>query len=158
MHKIRRVNGDVIDVARTVRDKGSDRVIIPHVCNTLGVMGAGVAATLSRTWPQILPAYEALCGGPRNPLGMTPSLEVEPRLWVCNMIAQSGLGRGRVPLRYGALVHCMEHVSNLAFTNAAHIVAPMFGSGLAGGDWSVIESLINEIWVEHDITVTIAVL
>lgn len=158
MERIRRVNGDVINVARTVRDSGCNHVIIPHVCNNLGVMGAGVAAALAREWPQILPPYEAVCARHNNPLGMTPSFEVEPNLWVCNMIAQSGLGRSKTPLRYGALVHCMEHVSNLAFTRAMCIVAPMFGSGLAGGDWSVIEHLINEIWVDNDIPVTIAVL
>jgi len=33
------------------------------------------------------------------------------------------------------------------------IHAPLFGSGLAGGNWDFIEELINEIWDGYDITV-----
>jgi hypothetical protein len=30
---------------------------------------------------------------------------------------------------------------------------PMIGAGLAGGDWDVIEEMINDIFVDEDITI-----
>jgi hypothetical protein len=38
------------------------------------------------------------------------------------------------------------------------IIAPMFGSGLAGGDWGIIKQLIHEHWLDENIDVTITTL
>jgi O-acetyl-ADP-ribose deacetylase (regulator of RNase III) len=81
---------------------------------------------------------------------------------VSNMIAQHGTistpakGRKNVdktPLRYWALAQCMKRLADAIdiFPNAGVIVTefhvPKFGSDLAGGDWNVIETLIEEMWV-----------
>jgi hypothetical protein len=73
------------------------------------------------------------------------------------MIAQRFPPRDRpeiTPLRYLALVKCMEDVGMRA---AAHgsIVCPLFGAGLAGGDWAFIKLLIAELWLARDINVTV---
>lgn len=81
-----------------------------------------------------------------------------PRIIVANMIAQN-LG-GKRPLSYKYLIQCMEHVEKKVFmcgcmdsegvssedAGYVRIVAPMFGSGLAGGDWNFIEKLIEDCW------------
>jgi hypothetical protein len=38
------------------------------------------------------------------------------------------------------------------------IICPMFGSGLAGGDWNFVEKLIEDCWLRRDIPVTVCYL
>lgn len=151
--------------------------IIPHVCNDIGAWGAGFVVPLGRIFPVARESY--LSWGNGKPtgnssykggcwdnmlnrpdmfrLGHTQIIQVQdqPRVYVANMIAQHRVG-GERPLRYKALVECLVSVAEDARGWAgSEIVAPMFGSGLAGGDWNFIEVLIDEIWVQAGINVTI---
>lgn len=70
---------------------------------------------------------------------------------------------GRPPIRYGALVKCMSRVRALikdivpSMSTSSSICCPRFGCGLAGGDEKVILQLIQEIWIDKNIDVTIYV-
>jgi len=148
------VVGDVIQVAREMV-KSNRCVVIPHVCNNHGVMGAGVAAALAKEWPVILPAYRTLCDE-GSCLGFATSIRVESGIMVYNMIAQDGFGSDvRPPIRYAALATCMTKLAVGSKQYPMHIVAPRFGSGLAGGDWHVIWQLIREVWLDAGIRVTV---
>ncbi len=93
---------------------------------------------------------------------------VKPKLVVvANMVAQT-LG-GKRPLSYAHLAECMLELANHChslrnyvlnqplykrfFPEGAslRIAAPMFGSGLAGGDWNFIERLIEDCWLRNGI-------
>ena len=139
---------------------------IIHCCNDLGLWGAGFVLAISRRWPEPEEAYYALgktCGGYN--LGNAHAVKVEENLWVVNMLGQSGVGRrgdAQPPIRYKAIRRALKDVAEMAFTPAYRgpcksvaIHAPRFGAGLAGGDWSVIEKLIEEELVSHGLSVTI---
>jgi len=94
-------------------------------------------------------------------LGRTQIVEVEPQVYVANMVAQvfycrEGLRSSR-PLYYNALVICMETVAKFCGTPnpTTRILAPKFGSELAGGNWNFVEDLIYDIWIEKQIPVTV---
>lgn len=82
---------------------------------------------------------------------------------IVNMLAQDGFkGNGRRPLRYSALVSCMEKIKSCILSRRllnrnnpynTEIHCPKFGAGLGGGNWDIIEELIEEIWVDNDINV-----
>lgn len=77
---------------------------------------------------------------------------------VCNMIAQHGtIGPGiQKPIRYAALMRCLERIETACRgIQNVEIHAPKFGAGLAGGDWNVIEPIINEIWIANGLKVFI---
>jgi O-acetyl-ADP-ribose deacetylase (regulator of RNase III) len=156
------VHGDVIQTARRLIGRSGVEVLLPHVCNNRGVMGAGVAAALAKTFPGVDSAYNSLCQSMEGDvLGRVVTEHVEPHLYVMNMIAQDGFNYGEVPLRYEALVRCMIDVRTLAHDHIelgaeAVIVAPRFGAGLAGGNWDFIKTLIIEMWCRHDLTVVIS--
>ena len=87
------------------------------------------------------------------------------KMIVANMIAQDGV-RGNSdferPLRYTALIECMQKVGNWITNEQMHypnkkftIHTCKFGSDLAGGDFNFITELINEVWIESGIDVTI---
>jgi hypothetical protein len=75
------------------------------------------------------------------------------------MFAQDGVGFNKNrphPLSYDALELCMINVATIIVTkNIKQIIAPRFGSGLAGADWRIIEAMINIYWIDKGIDVTI---
>jgi len=73
-------------------------------------------------------------------------VQVEPYIWVANMIAQKGIktGSSGPPIRYDAVAACLEKGSTKALELGASVHMPRIGCGLAGGEWSRIEPLIEE--------------
>jgi O-acetyl-ADP-ribose deacetylase (regulator of RNase III) len=57
------------------------------------------------------------------------------------------------PIRYDAVLACLRKVAVYAKTLNATVHAPRFGAGLAGGNWSTIEKIINETLKDIDVTV-----
>lgn len=130
--------------------QGDGLKIVAHVCNNKGAWGAGFVLAISKRWPLAELRYRAL---KKYTLGTHQFVDVEPGIVICNMIAQT-MG-GPVPLRYGALRKCLHElnsiarISNIKIDTTIH--APMFGAGLAGGDWTKIESIIKEEIKDVDI-------
>ena len=128
-------------------------LVIPHICNDEGRWGAGFSGALSRHFSEPEKVYRS-----RTPhLGDVQWITIGPSVRVVNMVAQHGTddahARGQPPIRYWALTTCMEKVA--AEIRISEIHAPMFGSGLAGGDRNTIEACIQEVWCDEGILVTI---
>lgn len=158
MKEINYVEGDLFE---QIEGKPGT-IIIAHVCNDLGVFGAGFVVPLGRHFPEARDEYLKWSKSKNSVqpfmLGETQVVftgkgSFEKR-FICNMVAQRGVGGVR-PLRYNALIKCMETVATLAVDHDIPIHAPMFGSKLAGGDWNLIEKLIEDCWLQRNITVTI---
>jgi hypothetical protein len=129
-------------------------VIIPHVVNNKGKMAAGFVVPLCRKYPKVKNDYYALYHNTGLFLGDTQFVRPCEGVWVANMIAQTLYDRGR-PLRYNRLCRCMESVADFCDNNDLKILAPKFGSALAGGNWDFITELIQDIWIDRGIEVTI---
>lgn len=139
--------------------------LIPHVCNNIGGFGSGFAGVVAKKYPPVQLAYFELHRESKKPhkigsfeLGIVQRVPVEDNIVFLNMIAQhQTISMNPKPIRYAALVKCMERVSSIAdlqkWTKEVEIVCPMFGSGLAKGTWDFIEELILEIWHKHNVTV-----
>lgn len=135
-----------------------DKTFIPHVNNNVGVAGAGFVIPLYNRFPLAKELYQKSGLWLGNVTFYDGSSAI-----VCNMVAQDNvstfkedsLGRH---LRYSALVESMnkvnDYIENYKFYGIkCRIVAPQFGAGIAGGNWSFIEELIKEIWQDVDVTV-----
>jgi hypothetical protein len=77
-------------------------------------------------------------------LGRVQFVEVEPALWVANLIGQNGLLRDtdQPPIRYTAILEGLNRVFEFCDKHGATVHAPRFGAGLAGGEWPLIEALL----------------
>lgn len=166
MGSIKTIEGDA-----TKPQTATDKVkVITHVCNDIGGWGSGFVLALNKTFgtgPK--DDYKAWHKGyhsdeQRFALGEVQFVEVfhdEDIIYVANMIGQHMTGTdedGRSPVRYGAIAEAMNKVGQWVkgFPMGAEIHAPMFGAGLAGGNWEVLEHMIREIWVDkYDLDVTI---
>lgn len=148
--------GDLFEGIKT----SSTYIIIPHVANDIGAWGKGFVVPLAQHFPKAKEDYQEYIESQHKApidndlLGDTVFTKVPPKIVIANMIAQKGIGTTQKPIRYAALVKCMETVRKTAIIIQKHgpleIHAPMFGAGLAGGKWEVIEELINEIWRDID--------
>lgn len=133
---------------------GSGTKIITHVCNNIGVFGAGFVIALSKRWPQPEKEFHSLRPDQRK-LGTIQCVGVTEDITVVNMIAQEGIypdKNGKVPIRYESVRECLKTVNKIALESNATIHAPRFGSGLAGGKWEEIEKIILET-IDVDVTI-----
>ena len=142
-------------------------IIIPHVCNNANLFGAGFAKSVAEYYPEVKTNYHLLGKNflLRNP-GYVQFIDVdrEPtynrRLIFANMIAQNGIRseKNPRPLNYAYLVKSMVSVrkfilDNFNSENKVKIFAPKFGSKLAGGNWTFINCLVEDIWTNIDVTI-----
>lgn len=147
-------------------------VLIPHCLSDVGAYGAGVAAAIARRFPKARNKYMEWFSGEEADytldsmgeiapfeLGSVQLVEVqsEPnKVFICNMIGQQGLvsPTNPTPVKYDALRKAMTEIAKFAkwFDNCKILTIP-FGSGLAGGDFKIIEKDINEIWADIDVSV-----
>lgn len=120
--------------------------IIAHVVNTEGRWGAGFVLAVSRRWPQPERVYREHHRTVGLLLGTVHAVEVEPGLWVANMVAQCGTRSftNPVPLRYNALHQCLEQVAAAAKRAGATVAMPRIGCGLGGGTWAHVEPIVAE--------------
>jgi O-acetyl-ADP-ribose deacetylase (regulator of RNase III) len=132
-------------VGNAVKPIGDGEKFIIHVSNDVHAWGSGFVLAISKKWK--MPEYYFRATKSLN-LGDIQAVIVEKDITVINMIGQHGVGIDLVthipPIRYDAIRECLKKVNVLALEFNATIHAPRFGSGLAGGDWNVIEQIIND--------------
>ena len=134
--------------------------IICHICNDIGGWGKGFVLAVSRRWDAPEAEYRTWYASGRDggfALGAVQFVQVEPYIWVANMIAQRGVksGSSGPPIRYEAVAACLLQVAAKAKELGASVHMPRIGCGLAGGNWTKIEPLIAEHLVKDGAAVTV---
>lgn len=127
-----------------VEPQGKGIKIISHITNDMNRWGKGFVLALSAKWSYPEHFYRAR---QKYPLGHVDILQVEEDIYVANMIAQHDTKPdldGNPPIRYDALREALSKVNKVAIEKDATIHAPKFGAGLSGGDWNIIEKIIEE--------------
>ncbi len=123
--------------------------VIAHVVNDCNAWGAGFVLAVSRRWKEPEAAYRAWARGDDRlvpfVLGNVQFVHTAEGMWIANMLAQTGIGRGNgIPLRYDALGQCLVKVAAHAKEMGMPVFMPRIGTGLAGGAWSLVEPLIEQ--------------
>lgn len=131
--------------------------IIAHISNDIGGWGKGFVLAISKRWIEPEKAYREWHRD-RNKndfeLGNIQIIQVEPYIYVANMIGQRGTKVGRstgVPVRYDAIELCLEKLAVEAKALGASVHMPRIGCGLAGGKWEQIEPLIEKTLLINNI-------
>ncbi len=145
------------------------RSVIAHCCNDIGGWGAGFVVALSKKWQSPERQYRGWFkqgaqwddGDLRSKrefvLGATQLVKVDNDCYVANIIGQHGVRRrrGDTPIRYDALRQGLHDVGTWAKKENRPVAMPRIGSGLAGGDWNIIASIITEELCERGVSVTV---
>lgn len=137
--------------------------IIAHVNNDIGGWGRGFALSMSRQWPKAEQSYrrwyqeQGSDDWPPFKLGETVFVPVADDTYVANMIGQHGIlvkDDGTPPIRYGALEECLRDVEKFARDwDHASIHMPRIGCGLAGGEWSEVEKILDRVFYATEVYV-----
>jgi len=135
--------------------QNSGHKIIVHICNNIGVWGGGFTKSLSRRWRQPEVAYRNLRV---RPLGSVEFIEVDRDISVANIIGQHSIisrtrRNGRPPIRYEAIRTALKSVAVKCAQHQSTVHMPRIGTGLAGGNWQIIESIIKQELVNAGIVV-----
>jgi len=130
---------------------GDGNRIIVHVCNDVGGWGKGFVMALSKRWKEPENQYrEWAKSGDKFELGEVQFVQVEPTIWVANLIGQRDVKKGKdgsPPVRYNAIRKGLVKVSTFARQINGSVHMPRIGCGLAGGTWDQIEPSIT-----HELT------
>jgi O-acetyl-ADP-ribose deacetylase (regulator of RNase III) len=133
--KIKYVKGDLLE---------SPEQIILHGCNSLGIMGAGVAKLIRNKWPKAYQDYRDCYNSDGLRLGsIVPSKQPDGKI-IMNGITQDTIGPSGVHVSYWAVANVLYLLDqNVTVRKVGSVAMPMIGSGLAGGNWKVIEAIIE---------------
>jgi O-acetyl-ADP-ribose deacetylase (regulator of RNase III) len=115
---------------------------ILHSCNDRGVMGSGIAKALRDEYPEVFTEYRVIFEKNGLALGDVIVVPTPDQKIVYNLIGQRGFGRdGKVYVDYDAIRTGLQKVNEMGFDPVA---MPKIGAGLGGGDWKIIEAIIEE--------------
>jgi O-acetyl-ADP-ribose deacetylase (regulator of RNase III) len=134
---IRYIDGDLIK-------QSDDFEVIAHVCNCFHSMGAGIAPQIKNKFPDAYAADCATSKGDLDKMG-TISYSEATKPIVVNLYGQfdtNGRRSGNMDLDYDALRKAIKAMKNKF--SGKMFGLPMIGAGLAGGDWSIIEKIIED--------------
>lgn len=115
--------------------------IILHGCNAQGVMGSGVALAIKQRYPEAYKEYM----DDHVYLGSISCCWVTDDLMIINGITQEYYGKdGKRYVNYKAICDVFTEAISKARMFYFVLNFPKIGAGLGGGDWGIIEQLIDD--------------
>lgn len=118
-------------------------VIIQQV-NCKGVMGAGLAKDIRNKWPIVYKKYKEREWSP----GDVAFVSIDTNLYVCNLAGQYHYGRekGVCYTIYEAVELGLTKVNHFCIAQKLQAYIPYkMGCNLGGGDWRMVEKIINKV-------------
>jgi O-acetyl-ADP-ribose deacetylase (regulator of RNase III) len=145
---IRYITGDLV--------KDADQFdVIAHCANCFHSMGSGIAPQIKDKFPE---AYAADCAtkkGDLDKLG-TISHTTSGKPIVVNLYGQydyTGRRSGKMDLDYDAIRKAL--IAMKEKFSGKTMAMPKIGAGLAGGDWTKIEAIIDEVMRGEYVTIVL---
>jgi O-acetyl-ADP-ribose deacetylase (regulator of RNase III) len=137
----------------------SDCDVIAHVVNCQGVMGSGIAKQIKTKWPEAFNGYSTFLKkvGSKDAFGLCMVVvNDEPNVpVVANLFAQFNYGTNKRQLDYERLYTSLEHLVKIMKNHKWKSVGFPYGmgAGLAGGDWRIINVMIEALFDDFDINI-----
>jgi O-acetyl-ADP-ribose deacetylase (regulator of RNase III) len=135
--------------------------VIAHQVNCLGVMGAGVAKQIKTNWPIVFEQYSNLCDKyvadsskllgkcTMTAIHLGGTLDDRKHFkWVANLFGQDHHDSSRRQTNYEALYCALDslYLAMLDYGLTSVAFPYKLASGLAGGNWPIVETMIKEIF------------
>lgn len=115
--------------------------IIIHQTNCLGIMGKGLALSLSRKWPKVLEPYTKFCYRNGEVLGSAQIVKVAENVYIANIFGQWDYIKrpGAINTQYNAVRSAFSQLVELlkddVYKDLPIYIANNIGCGLGGGSW-----------------------
>ena len=144
----------------------SPHLVIGHGCNAQGLMGAGIAAAIKRTYPGAFDVYAKAHSSRGLRVGEVVPWFGNDRI-VLNCITQERYGKDPdvVYVDYDGIRSCMRWIENTVrtqhgagvgpFARVRELGLPKIGAGLARGDWDRIAGIIEDEISSLDVVICV---
>jgi len=144
-------------VGDATKPRGKGQKIIAHIVNDESKKwGAGFGYAVTKKWPKVAINFRRWAKKEDLRLGNHHLYDISEDLHIFHMVAQHGYGPSVSPrIRYEALSSCLESLSKEALKLSATVHMPRIGAGFAGGNWSVISELVDEMLIKRGVAVTV---
>lgn len=136
--------------------------IICHQVNCMGVMGSGVALQIRNKWPNVYYEYvDYVHKIGNNTFGTCHIVPIGFNKYVANLFGQYSFGTSKRQTDYRQLGLALDMLltmgnvvkknkNNLPWTYA---FPEYIGCGLAGGDWNIVQKMIEEKFANESVTI-----
>lgn len=141
----------------------SEADIVCHQVNCQGVFGRGMAGQIKKMFPEVEKTYKIItkqwqeqAGGKSS--GLLGRVSAQPvqkdGRWflIANLYGQDDYGKKGIYTDYKALEKAMDEIRQFVEArNKKEIIAFPYkiGCGNAGGDWAVVEEMINRVFEDY---------
>lgn len=150
---IKYLHGDVLDI----QAPGSK--IICQLVNDKSISwGGGVAKRVAQKFPEAQSQFaeNIMRMSRQHRLGSVIFSKLEDDLCLASIIGQEGYGPSLFPrVRYSAIETGLKQVAKFAKARHASVHLPRIGTGAAGGEWGIIEEMIDNELVRTGVDVTV---
>jgi O-acetyl-ADP-ribose deacetylase (regulator of RNase III) len=126
----------------------TDIKVLAHGCNAHGVMGSGVARIVRDDYPEAyneyVTAFKKATWEGDDQMGTIIPVETNGKV-IINAITQHDYGRdGGRYVSYDAVSDAMLNINDWCVKyGETHVAMPQIGAKLGGGNWDVIEAIIE---------------
>jgi O-acetyl-ADP-ribose deacetylase (regulator of RNase III) len=132
----------------------SDYKIFVHGVNTRGAFGSGVAGIIANLYPWARESYMIKYKTEGWKLGNVQIVSQNEGRYIANCATQDDYGYENVcHASYPAIRECLTKVKEFAQSKGYTVAMPKIGAGLAGGDWTIIKAIIEDVFTDYDATV-----
>lgn len=142
---INTIQGNVLD---------EKNCVIAHCVNCQGVMGGGIAKEIKARYPDVFKTYHDLYLDGLLQLGTVsyvylPYENGDGDKVIANACGQEYYGTDKMHVDYEAVRTCFFYINDaMKIFHRNHGITtlnfPLFGCGLAGGDWKIVSEIIEE--------------
>lgn len=144
------IDGDICDIHKLPCFNSNALNSVTHITNCRGVFGRGLALSIKNKYPIVFKEYKELCSKntPKQLLGVLQPVRITDNHYICNLFGQLNYGTEKRQLNYEALYRGLSVQADMAKNtpNAEFYYPKNMGSGLAGGDWNIVISMINSLF------------
>ncbi len=130
-------------VSGNLLDADTDAIVNP--CNTVGVMGAGLAKQIKDRFPECVSLYESACKAGKLTVGtvlITPTSMVTSPYWVVHLpTKQHWRNDSKIEFVESGLKALVAELTNRI--EIATVAIPALGCGLGGLPWSQVKSVME---------------
>jgi Zn-dependent peptidase ImmA (M78 family)/O-acetyl-ADP-ribose deacetylase (regulator of RNase III) len=120
--------------------------------------GGGVARKSAKIFPAAEASFSAWIEQIPNEhrLGAVHEYVISPDLILASIVGQSGFGSGTTPrIRYAAVETALRRIASLATDIGASVHMPKIGTGAAGGQWTTVEDIVEQVLVKSGLQVSV---
>ncbi len=142
---IKYIVGDVLE---------SNANVIAHGVNCVGGFGSGVAGQIANKYPLVRDYYLDQFENIGWKLGDVQYVPLAQDKLFANCATQKEYyPRDKRNCDYEAVAKVMEELNRFCRLNKFTLAIPKIGAGLAGGDWVIIETIINRTFGDQEVLV-----